>query len=80
MLYFTKADLFNLDLVPKTSSSDYTFVRVALEAVYKDNVEAFAARSISGRSLKNAKKVVTPERLFAVQTAFQRLDFLKFGS
>lgn len=69
--YFNKADLSNLALVEKTENKDCTYIRLALEAVYKNNPEAYRTRSVTGRSLTD-KKRATPEKLQAVKNQFQR--------
>lgn len=70
-LFFSKADLCNLALVPKEESKDSTFIFMALEAAYKDNPEAYGTRSVTGRS-KNQKKLATPEKIKSVKDEFQR--------
>lgn len=71
MSYFNTVDLCQLDLVEKNETKDYTFIRLALEAVYKNNPEAYRTRSVTGRSLA-MKKPATPEKLEAIKNQFQR--------
>lgn len=58
-------------MVAKTEAKDCTFIRMALEAVYKDQPDAYRARSITGRSHTNDKRPASPEKILAVTTEFE---------